>query len=275
MKHYLRQYTDRFTEFSNKNISDLILYSCGIEYCESNHSYSLKSRDYHFIHFVKEGTGTLEIDGKEYHVSKNQMFIVPAGYAFKYTAASDDPWKYCWFGFLGIRSNFIYDVSKKQQYVVDCHSAVAYENIIRQILDTSDNSFSSFLKINGLMYTLLGNVVDEIGILNRMQQQSISTLAMHYMNLNYQNPIQITDVAEFIGVHPNYLTTAFHKERGESPKRYLTELRVRKAKELLVETGDPVNIIAASVGFDDSSAFSKFFKKETGIAPKLYRDQYC
>jgi len=176
---------------------------------------------------------------------------------------------------LGHQVKLIYDVSKKQQYVFDCHSAVAYENIIRQILDTSDNSFSSFLKINGLMYTLLGNVVDEIGILNRMQQPSISTLAMHYMDLNYQNPIQITDVAEFIGVHPNYLTTAFHKERGESPKRYLTELRVRKAKELLVETGDPVNIIAASVGFDDSSAFSKFFKKETGIAPKLYRDQYC
>ncbi|MGT2799306.1 helix-turn-helix domain-containing protein [Streptococcus sp. zg-86] len=274
MEHYLRQYTDRFTDFNNKHISDLILYSSGIEYCRPNHSYSLRSRDYHVILFVKEGKGTFEIEEKHYIIQQNQLFIIPAGYWFRYTADTDNPWKYSWIGFLGIKSNFIYQASKQHQFVFDCKNAEDYEALINQMLDVSENTFSSFLKINGFMYTLLGKLVEEIGILDQVSEQQVSTLARHYMDLHYHEIVQIADVADFIGIHPNYLAHLFKKETGISPKQYLSTLRIKKAKELLIETSYPINTIAHSVGFSDALSFSKFFKKETAIAPTTYRKEY-
>lgn len=274
MKHYLKQYTDRFTDFSNKSISDLILYSSGIEHCKPGHSYGLRSRDYHVIHFVKDGTGTFTIDGKTYTITPNQLFIIPAGYSFHYQADIKNPFHYSWFGFLGIKSNFIYQAVIKKQFVFDCKSAKYYEDIIREILRVSENSFSAFLKINGLMYTLLGNLVEEIAILDYHSKQSISALAMHYMELHYHEPIQIADIANFLGIHPNYFSNIFKKEQGQSPKQYLINLKIKKSKELLIQTNTPINLIANYVGFSDALTFSKFFRKYTNYSPTIYRKEY-
>lgn len=273
MKHYLKQYTDRFTDFNNKHISDLILYSSGIEECLPNYSYSLKSRDYHLITFISKGKGTFEIEDKVYELKKNQLFIIPAGYWFRYTADATNPWRYSWIGFLGIKSNFIYQAAEKHQFVYDCEDAGHYESMIAAILDSSGDSFSSFLKINGLMYGLLGDLTEEIGILNQSSNQQLSTLARHYMDLHYHDQILMSDVADFVGVHPNYLANVFKKETGISPKQYLSNLRIKKAKELLLETTDSVSLISQSVGFTDSLSFSKFFKKETGGSPLHFRKE--
>lgn len=273
MEHYLKQYTDRFTDFNNKHISDLILYSSGIEECLPNYSYSLKSRDYHLITFISKGKGTFEIEDKVYELKENQLFIIPAGYWFRYTADATNPWRYSWIGFLGIKSNFIYQAAEKHQFVYDCEDAGHYESMIAAILDSSGDSFSSFLKINGLMYGLLGDLTEEIGILNQSSNQQLSTLARHYMDLHYHDQILMSDVADFVGVHPNYLANVFKKETGISPKQYLSNLRIKKAKELLLETKDSVSLISQSVGFTDSLSFSKFFKKETGGSPLQYRKE--
>lgn len=273
MEHYLKQYTDRFTDFNNKHISDLILYSSGIEECLPNYSYSLKSRDYHLITFISKGKGTFEIEDKVYELKENQLFIIPAGYWFRYTADATNPWRYSWIGFLGIKSNFIYQAAEKHQFVYDCEDAGHYESMIAAILDSSEDSFSSFLKINGLMYGLLGDLTEEIGILNQSSNQQLSTLARHYMDLHYHDQILMSDVADFVGVHPNYLANIFKKETGISPKQYLSNLRIKKAKELLLETKDSVSLISQSVGFTDSLSFSKFFKKETGGSPLQYRKE--
>lgn len=274
MEHYLKQYTDRFTDFNNKSISDLILYSSGIEHCRSGYSYGLRSKDYHVIHFVKEGRGTFTIEGTTHHITPNQLFIIPAGYSFHYQSDREDPFRYCWVGFLGIKSHFIYQVAVRNQFVFDCAHAAEYEEIIGEILRISDNSFSSFLKVNGLMYHLLGKLVDEINILDYQSKQSISALAIHYMELHYHEAIQIADVAEFVGLHPNYFANVFKEEQGLSPKRYLIHLKVNKAKELLIQTPDPINIVAHSVGFYDALSFSKFFKKYTGFSPTVYRKEH-
>lgn len=91
MSKFLLNYTDTYTDFYNKVISDFILYNCGVEYCNPGWSYAPKRREYHFIHFVKEGKGTLTIEGHTFHIHKNQCFIVPAGKVSLYAADKKDP----------------------------------------------------------------------------------------------------------------------------------------------------------------------------------------
>ena len=93
------------------------------------------------------------------------------------------------------------------------------------------------------------------------------------MDLHYHDNLQITDVAAAVGVHANYLANTFQEQYHVTPKQYLTKLKLDKAKELLLLTKHPVYIIANSVGFSDPLAFSKFFRRMTGISPTEYRNK--
>lgn len=73
---------------------------------------------------------------------------------------------------------------------------------------------------------------------------------------------------------PNYLSTLFKKETGETISDYTQKLRLEKAKNLLRTTNLNLNEIAAQVGYSDPKHFSKLFKKTFGIRPQDYRKMY-
>ena len=274
MSKYLANYTDTYTDFNNKIISDFILYNCGIEYCDPGWSYGPKRREYHFIHFVKDGKGTLEIEGHVFHIHKNQCFIVPANEVSLYYADKNNPWKYCWVGFLGIQSSrYVEQLVHEGNFVLNIDDAEKYERKIKNIIDLPSNSLASALKITGITYNILGNLIEEVNPANVQTNDPIAMLAKRYMDLNYYDSIQIKDVANFLNINVNYLSTAFKKEFGISPKQYLMELKIKKAERLLSTSSNSIKIIANSVGFIDALAFSKAFKKHTGYSPKTFRQK--
>ena len=59
---------------------------------------------------------------------------------------------------------------------------------------------------------------------------------------------------------------------GQPPMQYLTQWRMQVAANLLVQTGAKVAAIGAEVGYDSEAAFSRAFKKATGLAPGAWRD---
>jgi AraC-like DNA-binding protein len=68
------------------------------------------------------------------------------------------------------------------------------------------------------------------------------------------------------------LSRRFTELVGQSPMQYLTRWRIQIAANRLVHSGDKVATIAAEVGYDSDAAFSRAFKKETGLAPGAWRD---
>ena len=58
---------------------------------------------------------------------------------------------------------------------------------------------------------------------------------------------------------------------GKPPRKYLTSIRVKKARELLESTDYGVGEIGNIVGYDNPLYFSRIFKKQTGISPAEYR----
>ncbi len=273
----MREYTDNVTDKSKKSISDFVFYNCGIEQCKAEQLYGPKRREYHFIHFVIRGEGTLKIQDKIYQIHQNQLFVVPANEVSTYCANSKNPWKYCWVGFLGIQSNqFLNSLMQcdKRRFVIDCKNAIFYEKQIEHILNISGKHLSTHLKVNGIMYHMMGTLLEELGADDPEDLDfSIPYQARQYMEMYYHNDIQIADVAAYIGVHANYLSNIFQKQYYVTPKQYLSNLRTKKACELLLYTEQPIYIVANSVGFTDPLAFSKFFKRMIGISPSDYRTQ--
>ena len=275
MSKLLLNYTDTYTDFNNKEISDFILYNCGVEYCDPGWTYGPKRRDYHFIHFVKEGCGTLEIGEHKFHVHKNQCFIVPKGYVSVYTADQQNPWEYSWVGFLGIQSDrYVEYLLNNGTFVFDISDATSYEKGIRKIINLPHNSLASALKVSGITYSIFGSLMDELNPVQIKTHNSVATLAKRYIDLNYSDAIKVRDVANFLGVNVNYLSDAFKKETGKSPKQYLNNLRIKKSQNLLATTENSIIVVANSVGFKDSLAFSKMFKAKTNYSPTAYRKNF-
>ena len=96
---------------------------------------------------------------------------------------------------------------------------------------------------------------------------SIRTL----LETEYRHPFTLGTIAEKYNMSISYLSHVFKEITGVSLMRYLLEIRIRAAKEYLVQTSLPINEIAERCGFNDLSNFGRTFQKETGYSLRRYR----
>ena len=80
-------------------------------------------------------------------------------------------------------------------------------------------------------------------------------------------------LASIASVHPNYLCRLFKARYGVSPMRYVYEKRMDYSRYLLLYTQISVSDIAAMVGYNDISHFSKEFKKYSIVSPRYFRNR--
>lgn len=124
-------------------------------------------------------------------------------------------------------------------------------------------------------------ILEEIA--KEMQEQHSETVAefgchmdkiMDYIEKYYNDPLSLDDLAGYTGLHPNYISSLFHKERGVTFIRYLNMVRIEKAKELLEkEPNTPVNVVGQRVGFESPQHFVKIFKRNVGTTPGAYKEK--
>lgn len=97
---------------------------------------------------------------------------------------------------------------------------------------------------------------------------------INYFKNNYQKKLNMREVASAFGLPPSGLIFKFRKSTGILPMRHLINIRIKKAKQLLVDTSLPLSEIAEQTGFENSYYFSTAFKKEVGLSPSEYRKTY-
>jgi AraC-like DNA-binding protein len=86
------------------------------------------------------------------------------------------------------------------------------------------------------------------------------------------HPWTLADLAREVASSRSNLAKRFMALVGEPPMQYLTRWRMQVAANLLVQSGAKVSAIGAEVGYDSEAAFSRAFKKATGLAPGAWRE---
>lgn len=90
---------------------------------------------------------------------------------------------------------------------------------------------------------------------------------IRFIRKNYEKDISVGDAAQILGLNGEYLNKIFKKETGESFSRYLTQVRMEKAKELLESGQFNVNEVSARTGYKSSQYFSITFRRYMGYSP--------
>lgn len=83
----------------------------------------------------------------------------------------------------------------------------------------------------------------------------------------------IKTIAEYIGFNETYLSVYFKKQRGQTIKEYINEVRTEQAKILLSNADMKLHEVAVNLGFTDANYFATFFKKTTGCTPTEFREK--
>lgn len=96
--------------------------------------------------------------------------------------------------------------------------------------------------------------------------------AKEYINEHYADEdISLNDTAAYVNISPSHFSAVFSRETGHSFIKYLTDLRMSKAKELLKCTDMRCSEISSAVGYKDPHYFSYLFKKTQHCSPMQYR----
>ncbi|HCB95389.1 MAG: helix-turn-helix domain-containing protein [Monoglobaceae bacterium] len=95
-----------------------------------------------------------------------------------------------------------------------------------------------------------------------------------YIENNYNKNISISELAKNSGYSVVHFINKFKSIYGCTPGQYLSDIRLRKAKELLACSYNTSKEVAFMCGFNDELYFIRFFKKHMGITPKEFRKNH-
>jgi LacI family transcriptional regulator len=119
------------------------------------------------------------------------------------------------------------------------------------------------------------------GVVDRKSTETIATehpevsKAIRFMMTNYQKPIDIPDIVAATASSQTSLYQAFHAEFGQSPARFLTRIRLDRAKQLLEDSGKKLSSVSQECGFGDPINLFRTFKRLENLSPKKYRERMC
>jgi AraC-like DNA-binding protein len=97
-------------------------------------------------------------------------------------------------------------------------------------------------------------------------------LAKDYLEDNFNRNVELQDLANLTGLSRSWFARGFRESTGIAPYSFILQIRVRRAKELLLDHKTPIATIATLVGFADQSHFTKTFRRYAGAAPREWRE---
>ncbi len=118
------------------------------------------------------------------------------------------------------------------------------------------------------------NLCSELSQVKSMcESRSPIHAAIVYINQHITTITDIPAVAKMYAMSESTFRREFNRIVGCSPKKYINEQKIKKAKQMLSRGDLPISDICTSLGFFDNAYFTKVFKEHTGTTPATYRNR--
>ena len=232
------------------------------------------------IVWITQGSGYFSIDLEKYRIEDNSTFTIPpgrfhqimaegrlSGFVFSFDIdflhlAIETPGRPF---FKEISS----DLKRVKMYLLD-GGDVALQSLLTGITREFESDKIFRLEIvSGLFKVFLMYMKRQSTSIRQEETNCRHTRLFNnfYAKLDnqFRTKKQVADYAHELSVSPNYLTEAVKKVTGHSAGYHIRQRTVQEAKRLVMYNDANMKMVAYSLGFDDLSHFSKYFKNATGI----------
>lgn len=128
-------------------------------------------------------------------------------------------------------------------------------------------------KVKAYLIRIFSIAIEQRDLLRTKRYHHMIEQSKAYINEHYGDEnMSLNVVAAYVNISPSHFSTVFSRETGNSFIKYLTDLRLNKAKELLKCSDLRCSEISMQVGYKDPHYFSYLFKKEQNCTPMQYRN---
>lgn len=267
-----------FSEFNNNIFRDIYTLFCGIQECSPLYSYGPAVRDTYIFHVCVKGKGTFFSGQESFPIGPGQGFLIQPGKISFYQADIVDPWTYVWIAVDGSKlSDFLELIGIRPDFpIFSCPEPEKAKAYILDILEHNTISYHNEIYIQGVLLQFLALLIRKT-TLPLKKNESLADMyvnqAISYIHKNYQNPVSVQQIADYLSLNRSYLTELFVKTVHFSPQQFLMKYRITKAAELLINTDLPIQHIACSCGYSGNYSFTKAFRKLIGKSPSQYRKE--
>lgn len=139
-------------------------------------------------------------------------------------------------------------------------------------LKNSMKTIQTLEEIKNYIRMLLKKIIGVRDTISGRRYSDIIEIAKDQIRKTYMSDeISLNTIAAEVGMSPSYFSSIFSKEMGKTFVEYLTEIRMDRAKELLMCSSMKTSEIGYEVGYKDSHYFSYIFKKTQNCTPKEFR----
>ncbi|GAB3274572.1 helix-turn-helix transcriptional regulator [Larkinella harenae] len=235
--------------------------------------------------YITEGEASMKIGSELYRVHTDEMLFVPAGQVFSFSEDEVNKGYIC-----GFHADFLVGKILKNNLLNEFDFLRIWGNPVirpdpqsagfirplftRLLADYEQNGLQNLDLLQSYLITLLceanriyqpasgSEPVAGVAIANRFRELLFSLVRTQQ---------RVTDYASLLNITPNHLNKTVKAVTGKSPTQWIDETILLEAKVLLSQTSLSVTEVAAEVGVDDPSYFTRLFKKYEGQTPSAFR----
>lgn len=231
------------------------------------------------IGFIVSGEGWFKQDDAYIEPKEGQMYLLTEKHTHSFGVKNGRPYKmyYCNFN---EQNSFIDFFSLYDLPLCMTPRNIEYiEGLFEKLINNGkEGGLVALIEQKVALYSLICEYIKDSGANPKISSKNValSTIweSVQYMHKHFSEKISNEQLAQITGYNREYFIRKFTRIMKCSPMKYLNQLRVKEAEQLLRSTSLTMNEIAFIVGFETQHYFSCVFKKAKGVTPIEYRKMY-
>lgn len=244
--------------------------------------------DYQLI-YVASGQAYVRTPQELSSQAKEQEHTVPAGNMILYLPGQPQHYYYrpqdCpeiyWIHFTGYEVPYLLATHGcnpvQAPFIIPCGTLPEYQKLVIQMIQELQVMRPDFQELLVLLFRQLLVFISrhqKEGTIKDKRLQAQIRQAVLYFHENFAAPIVVEEYAQSCHMSTCWFIRSFKQQMGTPPLKYLTSIRLNRARDLLESTEYTITEISRMVGFENPLYFSRIFSKQMGQSPSAYRKHF-
>jgi len=224
------------------------------------------------VNYITEGFGILETKNGSFPIKPGTLMIIRPGVWHRYKPYANTGWTENYIGFNGKLANHFLkkNLLLKDKEIIKCEIREEFIDTYYKIFNLVQNEEPGFQQIaSGLIIKLLGYIIafqKQREFTGKKIEKIIQTIRFLIRD-KVEKDLDFEKISDSYNIGYSYFRKMFKKYVGIAPHQYHLELKIMRAKEIILNSDKSIKEICFELGFQSIHYFSRVFKSKVGISP--------